>query len=242
VSNCYGDEILGTFFNRHRNGEADRRTDLYYLQSSDFGKTWRNIRNREMTIPLTDVNNPARVIDYLSAGKNVYIHDMGFDGEGRPVCLYLTSGGHIPGPGNAPYEWKVTRWDGKDWITGKVCESDHNYDTGSLYIHDEIWKVVGPTENGPQLYGTGGEVAIWSSADQGKTWSRERILTRNSRTNHSYVRRPVGAKPPFCFFWADGNPEKFSISGLYFGDFEGNVFKLPYEMKEDYQKPEKIKY
>jgi len=240
VSDCYKGELLGTFFNRHRNGEADKRTDLYYLQTDDFGKSWKNSSKREVSIPLTEVNNPAKITDYFSQGKNVYINDMGFDKKGRPVCLYIISNGHEPGPSNVPYEWRVTRWNGKKWITRIVCESDHNYDMGSIYIYDKIWKIAGPTERGPQIWGTGGEIAIWTSANKGRTWKKERTVTQNSSLNNSYVRRPVGAKAPFCFFWANGDPGKFSISELFFSDFEGNVYKLPYEMKNDHEKPLKI--
>src|SRR5690606_21502398 len=31
---------IGTFFNRHPGGSVDRRTDLYYVETTDFGKTW----------------------------------------------------------------------------------------------------------------------------------------------------------------------------------------------------------
>ena len=240
VSNCYKGEILGTFFNRHRNGSADKRTDLYYLQTDNYGDSWKNVNGNEINIPLSEVVNPARVTDYLSIGRYVYIHDMGFDAKGRPVCLYITSKGFAPGPSNEPYEWRVTRWDGKEWITTVVCESDHNYDMGSLYISNKIWRIVGPTERGPQIYATGGELAMWISTDKGKTWEKERIITKNSKLNNSYVRRPVSAKTPFCYFWANGHPDKISISELFFGDFQGNVWKLPYEMKQDFEKPIKI--
>jgi hypothetical protein len=60
--------------------------------------------------------------------------------------------------------------------------------------------------------------------------------------NHSYVRRPIHAETPFCFFWASGNADEFSISELYFGDFDGHVWKLPYNMDEEFEKPEKIEF
>jgi hypothetical protein len=242
VSNCFEGKVMGTFFNRHRNGEADKRTDLYYLQTKDFGKTWSAANNKEVAIPLSEVDNPAKVIGYFSQGKYVYIHDMGFDAAGNPVCLYITSKGFAPGPANAPYEWRITRWNGSEWVTSVVCESDHNYDMGSLYITDKIWRIIGPTEIGPRKYATGGELAIWTSADLGKTWKRERILTHNSLTNNSYVRRPLMAKAPFCYFWANGNPDKLSISELFFGDFEGRIWKLPYDMKNDFEYPAEIRF
>jgi len=243
VSNHFNDgTIIGTFFNRHRDGHPDTRTDLYYLQTRDFGETWEDIDRNLVYLPLSEVDIIPLIIDYQSSGKNVYMKDMGFDRKGWPLCLYITSGGHEPGPANKPYQWLVTRWNGRQWKTHVICESDHNYDMGSLFVSDSCWTVVGPTETGPQLWGTGGEIAIWTSDNKGKDWVKQRDVTRNSELNNSYVRRPLNAKDPFCFFWASGHAHEFSISELYFGDFNGQVWKLPYTMEEDYEKPEKIEY
>lgn len=239
TSNIYNGRILGTFFNRHPDGNVDRRTDLYYIQTTDLGKTWTNAEGQILEIPLTKQASPARVIDYASQSKNVYLKDMEFDGKGNPACLYIRSFGHEPGPRGGPYEWCITSWNGKSWQTSVVTQSDHNYDMGSLFITENDWKIVGPTEKGPQEWGVGGELAIWKSTDKGKTWIKEKQLTENSKMSHSYVRKPVNYKAPFCFFWADGDSHQFSKSELYFGDFEGNIWKLPYEMKEQFQKPVK---
>ncbi|MFV0269526.1 MAG: BNR-4 repeat-containing protein, partial [Draconibacterium sp.] len=240
TSAVFQNQKLGTFFNRHPQGNVDKRTDLYYVQTEDFGKTWTSVNGETLELPLLKIKNPAQVIDYAVQEKNVYMKDMGFDKSGNPVCLYIRSNAHEPGPVSAPYEWCITRWDGKDWQTSVVTESDHNYDMGSLYIDKKEWKIVGPTEPGPQKWGVGGELAVWSSTDKGATWQKVKILTHDSSLSHSYVRRPVNFKAPFCFFWADGNSHEFSKSGLYFGDFEGNIWKLPYEMKDDFVKPTKI--
>ena len=243
VSNHFNDgTIIGTFFNRHRDGHPDTRTDLYYIQTRDFGETWEDIDQRTASLPMTEVDISQRIIDYQSMNKNVYMKDMGFDSKGNPVCLYITSGGHEPGPENRPYQWKVTYRDGDKWTTRDICESDHNYDMGSLYVSDSSWIVVGPTETGPQLWGTGGEIAIWISENKGRDWVKQRDVTMKSELNHSYVRRPLEAKAPFCFFWASGHAHEFSISELYFGDFNGHVWKLPYTMNKDFEKPEKIEF
>jgi hypothetical protein len=130
---------------------------------------------------------------------------------------------------------------GKKWHDfKKITESDHNYDMGSLFITGKTWKLVAPTFAGPQKWGVGGELEIWQSTDKGENWTKISKLTENSEFNHSYVRRPVDYKAPFCFFWASGNPHEFSKSELYFGDFDGNIWKLSYEMKDDFAKPIKI--
>ena len=78
---------------------------------------------------------------------------------------------------------------------------------------------------------------MWQSGDKGKTWKRVKTLTANSPYNHGYVRRPLNAKDPFFGFWADGNPERITRSTLYFTDSKGNVYSLPYDMKEEWAAP-----
>lgn len=240
TSGTYDDRVVGTFFNRHPDGNVDMRTDLYYVQSDDLGKSWTDVMGQSVIVPIKDKHASARVLSFPDSHRNIYLKDMGFDQAGHPACLIIRSKGHVPGPDSAPYEWCIVKWDGEMWTTSVITTSDHNYDMGSLYISDDIWKVVGPTEIGPQLWGVGGEVAIWTSADRGVTWAREKTITSNSPLSHSYVRRPLHHRPPFSFFWADGDSHTFSKSELYFGDFDGNIWKLPYDMKEPFAAPEKI--
>lgn len=230
---------IGTFFNRHPGGNVDRRTDLYYVETADWGKSWRTADGAKVAIPLTNAANPTRVIEYSAQAKLVYTIDLGFDRQGRPVLLYIVSRDHKPGPEGGPHEWTLTKWNGNAWETHIVCKSDHNYDFGSLFLGDREWTIIGPTEPGPQPYGTGGEIALWSSADEGKTWTKKRQVTRNSRYNHAYVRRPLQARDPFSVFWADGDPGEFSESRLYFGNSDGTQhWRLPYQMNDDFATPE----
>jgi hypothetical protein len=248
TSASFDGKKVGTFFNRHPDGNVDKRTDIYYMETSDLGETWTDVQGNPLEIPLLKLDNPARVIDYQAQGKNVYLKDMGFDSDGNPVYLYIRSNGHEPGPVSAPYEWCITGWNslprllgGRKWNTTVITTSDHNYDMGSLFISEKEWKVVGPTAEGPQKWGVGGELEVWQSKNKGKKWRKQKTLTQSSEFGHAYVRRPLNYKAPFCFFWADGHSHEFSKSQLYFGDFEGNIWKLPYEMKEDFEKPEKLR-
>jgi len=241
VSGLYDNRKLGTFFNRHPKGDVDKRTDLYYIETADLGKTWTDVQNQTLDLPLLKKEVSALVIDYQSKYKNVYVKDMDFDKYGNPICLYVRSNGHKPGPVSAPYEWCITYWDGKQWQTEVITESDHNYDMGSLFISGKKWKIVAPTATGPQKWGVGGDVEIWTSKERGVKWHKERRVTTSKRFNNAYIRRPIHFKAPFCFFWSDGDAHHFSKSQLYFGDFKGNVWQLPYEMKHDFEKPIKLK-
>jgi len=239
-----GKNKAGTAFNFHPKGKGlNWRTNLYYIETTDFGKTWQSADGRKLLLPLKDVKNPALVHDYQAEGLNVYLKDIRLDKKGRPVILFLTSKGYEAGPKNDPRTWTTARWTGRKWQIRPMTTSDNNYDMGPLYIEDDgIWRIIAPTETGPQPYNPGGEIAMWISKDLGKSWMKVKDLTMASRYNHTYARRPVNAHPDFYAIWADGHGRKPSESHLYFCDKEGNVRVLPREMTEDFVKPKILKH
>jgi len=229
-----------TAFNMHPGGKPDNRTNLYFAQTRDLGKTWETIDGKPLKTPLVDPACAALVHDYRREGRLVYLKDIQFDAGGTPILLFITSDDHRPGPHKRQRRWSVAVWSGKTWRFHEVTGATHNYDMGSLYVEpDGVWRIIAPTEPGPQLHGTGGEVAVWTSPNQGRTWRKVRQLTKDSQRNHAYVRRPVAAHSQFYAFWADGNPDRLSISRLYFTDKAATrVWQLPYTMTGDFAKPE----
>ena len=253
---------IGTAFNYHPASQAggnwddpekpgadpaasgtNNRTNLYYIETGDFGATWTTASGKPIEVPLTDPGSAALVHDYRSEGLLVYLKDMAYDAEGRPVILYITSRGSESGPENGPRTWTTARWDGERWTTRPVTESDNNYDMGSIFIdEDGVWRIIGPTETGPQPWNCGGEIAVWTSTDDGVTWKRTALVTEGSAFNHSYARKPVNADPDFAVFWADGNGREQSPSRLYFCTMTGTkVYRLPVEMCGEVAKPEEMK-
>jgi hypothetical protein len=238
MSNHQKDHII-TAFNWHPKSNVDARTNLYFLQTRDLGNTWQTADGTGITVPLGDPDSPALVRDYQNEGRLIYVKDIGFDLDGNPVLLYLTSANYEAGPEGNPRTWTIAHWKNNQWNFREITISSHNYDMGSLYIEpDGIWRLIAPTEIGPQEHGTGGEVALWISQNEGETWTKEKQVTRNSPMNHGYVRRPVKAHPDFYAFWADGNPDKMSKSHLYFTNKTGDrVWQLPYDMEDEFVAP-----
>jgi len=226
-----------TAFNRHPQGHPDNRTDLFYAETCDLGEAWCAADGTVLAPPLVTPDNAARVRDFAAEERLVYMKDIAVDAAGHPVILVVTSAAFEPGPKGEPRVWTLCRWTGSDWRFTEVTESTHNYDMGSLFITEDHWRIVAPTEAGPQHWGTGGEMALWTSTDDGNTWTMTRQLTKASARNHAYARRPVNAHPGFVALWADGDPDEFSPSRLYFCDHAGTVWQLPVDMTTDEATP-----
>ena len=174
--------------------------------------------------------------------KKVYINDLNFDSNGNPVILAIISRDFRPGPVGDPREWTVISWKNGKWEFSKICNMPHNYNLGSIYTTGKEWKIIGPSDAGPQKYGTGGEMVLWTSSNEGKTWVKSANITSNSIYNNIYAKRPFQAHDDFYAFWADGDVEKRSVSHLYFTNSRGDkVWVLPYNMKKNFEKPVRIR-
>ena len=242
VSN-FNDKKIATAFDLHPAGKGvDYRTNIYYLESSDFGKTWQTADGKQPCLPLVDADNPALVKDYRSQGLNVYLKDIKFDTDGQtPIVLYLTSKGWKTGPENNPRIWHTARFADGKWDILPAMNSDSNYDHGELIVNkDGSWTVIGTTEQGPQDYNNGGEMVAWKSDDKGKSWQKIKQLTFGSEFNHNFPRLAVNFAPEFVALWSDGHCREISRSRMYFCDADFNVYRLPEKIDTKFATPEKM--
>lgn len=247
ISNICGNKLC-TAFNRHINGDVDTRTNIYYVQSTDWGQTWTTVDGKAVTTPVTERAPNCMVRDYENytadgvTGRNCYIKDLNFDVQGNPIILYVLSLNHKTGPEGGEREWHVLHWDGQKWNETMFTKSTHCYDSGSIWVDGNTWTIIAPTmaSSDTALYwGAGGEIQEWTSTDSGKTWEMTRQMTSNSGTNHTYVRRPFYADDGFWAYWADGRTDRFTSSNLYFSTKEGEIYRMPYNMTDEWQKPER---
>lgn len=221
---------IGVAFDRHPKGKGlNFRTDIYYLESDDFGKTWKTASGEVVALPVTDKDSPALAFRDAERPWNIYIKGVRYDHANRPYILYLTSPGAASGPKNDPREWGILRWTGQMWenIRTGIC-SDSNYDFGTLSFVGTDWRILAATGRGPQSWNPGGELEAWRSSDDGKTWRLEKQVTRLSRRNMNYARTPVDHHPDFLAFWADGNGRAISESHLHYCDETLSVHEMPF--------------
>lgn len=235
--------LVGTAFDYHPNafhGDAKKkglnyRTNIYYMQSDDGGRAWTNAAGKKMDVPLRDAKNDALAVEYESKDLICYSKGLHYAPDGAPVIVHVTSKGFESGPKNDPRTLAIAKWTGSEWTVHEVCNVLHNYNFAFLdFLEDGSWEILGDLDPGPQQYNTGGEIAIYKSNDQGKTWRKNRQVTRNSQYNHYYPRNPVNARPDFYALWADGDARKPSESRLYFCNREGTeVYQLPTQIEGD---------
>ena len=97
-------QTVGTAFNVHPEPVGlNARTNLYYIQTDDGGRLVAAPPTASPAeLPVTAFDHPALVHDYETEGLLVYLKDLQFDEQGRPVILYLTSKGYDSGPANGP--------------------------------------------------------------------------------------------------------------------------------------------
>jgi len=238
-----GDGLLATAFDMHPKVEGgiplNHRTNIYYAQSADGGKSWQTATGDDLALPLTDIANPARVYDGQADGLLVYLKDLQFDPQGRPVIVYLTSTSCWPGPDGGPHTWKLAKFNGQGWSHHTITTSDHNYDHGSLlFVADDDWRLIAPASPGPQACATGGQMTLWQSRDQGVTWVKVKPLIVDPAHNHTYARRPLDAHAGFAMLWAAADAHHPSCSSFYFCDADGKTWKMPEAVAEDFMEPE----
>ena len=236
------DGRVGLAFDQHPKGKGlNWRTDLYYMETRDFGQTWTTAAGEPLKLPLKERQNPALAVPYAEKGKNVYINTMKFDSQNRPIIVYIVSKGYRAGPKDGPREWKIARWTGTEWkVFDTGIKSANNYDFCTLYLDsDQDLRLIGASAPGPQLYNPGGEIQSWVSHDGGATWSFEKSLTQGSARNHNYPRQPLNVHPDFYAFWADGNGRRPSVSRLYFCDRDLNVYRMPLIFEGPFATPER---
>ncbi len=214
---------IGLAFDYHpREGGLEARTNVNYMESLDWGRTWQTIEGKHLSLPQTDPAGPCLALDLASAGELNYLRDLKFDAQGYPVIAFVSSRGWHPGPESGPHQWNTLRWDGTCWVRHAAMRCDNNYDHGELEIRaDGAWQIIAPTEPGPQPGNPGGEVALWQSDDAGTSWHKIRDITSGSAQNHTFLRRPLDAHPDFAAFWADGHARQPSESRLWFCDATG---------------------
>jgi len=231
ISRSDGQRVVVAFDVHPEGGGLDARCNVYALELDLGTGQASTLAGDQIEIPLSQVDNPALLLDTRARGELAFLKDVAFDNAGRPAVLLLTSRGARPGPDSGPREWYVLHYDDDDdadsWALRLVGRSDHNYDHGSLFCSSQGWDVLAPLQAGPQPWATGGIVVRLRSTDEGRTWTQVAQFPVRQSRNQTYVRGVHQADPAFQALWADGDALNVSPSTLYMVDATDSMYMLP---------------
>lgn len=213
-------------------GNSGEGTSLYYLETSDGGKTWQTMRRAAVALPLKQPDSPTLVKDYASIAWRLHLKDITFDKFGNPTILYIVVRG---GTNGAPAirTWTTARWIGREWESTGVLPADGEADHGRLYVEpDRSWRLLITTE----AAGPGTRLTEWFSDDQGRSWYRQ-FDARLGKLGPMGLQKPVHSNPGLYAFWTGTGPGAVDAARIYFTTREGRLFLLPVEMDKPAQPP-----
>lgn len=240
VSWQQGDKIGVLLAVRPPDNSEVKATRIYYLETADDGKTWVNAARQAVEVPIRDGVGSAPVREYAIT-RVIHLQDVNFDSRGNPVGILVMSRASQLGRPSAPGRrlWTTLRYTGREWEDNAVIYSDNDDDGGCIHIDEGLlYEVVAPTMPGPAAKMPGGDMYIWRSKDQGRSYNKQ-PLTEGSGLMHNLARRPLNAHPHFYTLWfGAAPPDEQAPARLFFADKGGLVHALPPKMDEDVVKIE----
>lgn len=193
-------------------GKRDRRTTVTLIAQDNVG---RSDRSGSLILHSEGVEDKTMSIvqDKLSSTLVV----GGADG-GRLAFSPVGEALDISIIANVP--WSISTI-GADWLSVSPSSGD-----GDNSLTPKTVSLTAESNPGPPRTGT----LTVASADG----DVEPIAEKKTIINQADI--------VFTAYWADGNPDRLTRCRLYFGDSEGNVYRQPYTMKSEWEKPVKIDF
>lgn len=150
---------------------------IYYMYYRD-GWLYRadGTRIGPLGLPITP-DHATRVYDVASGNGKAWLHDVAFDGQGRPVLTYAVF------PTDTDHRYCYACWDGTTFVNrelvaagGTISEdpSQPNYSGGITLDHDDPSVVLLS-----RRVGEVNEIERWTTPDRGRTW-RSTAITAGS--------------------------------------------------------------
>lgn len=181
-------------------------TNIYYLETSDAGRTWQDVRHVNLTLPVTGKEQGLLAWDYRSIQWTVQFKDMGFAAAGRPVVLYLNSREIQPGMPPA-CTWTTARFVPRGWESTGILPGSCPADQGALFLEPgNAWRLF-TVRNGKPVPGQEDFIA-WFTMDQGRSWFKRAMISDRPSELHTLV-HVADAQPDFYALWlrdSNGGP------------------------------------
>jgi hypothetical protein len=164
------------------------RTNIYYAayRAGALRRADGSVISTMANLPISP-SEGEEVYDWTTNGK-AWIHDVALDADGHPVIVYATF------PTDSDHRYRYARWDGSRWSDRELVRAgrsmsidprEPNYSGGITLDHEDPSIVYLSRQVGGVF-----ETEVWTTSDQGATWSARPLTSGSARGNY----RPISPR------------------------------------------------
>ncbi|GAB4281711.1 MAG: hypothetical protein Kow0067_01330 [Coriobacteriia bacterium] len=156
------------------------RRNAYYAYR-DLAGAWRGADGVALSLPIDLAEADAHCKIFDSGAELVNEITVKRDDTGAPCVLFLTGAGAGPWT----YDWRFMRKSGSSWSSRAIVTTDHFFDAAAFeclpggaveaFVVTGDSDARGSTDN--DYRGRGGRIELWTSADRGLTWRKDRVVS-----------------------------------------------------------------
>lgn len=225
MSYTLGDRIV-LVYNSLVGNDPDQRINLYYIESTDGGRTWKNKNGAPLSLPLSQFDQAAIV---LNGSDFIYLKDLKIRADGNVAIAYVSSNFVDPttpsGQFGRDINVMIVRPDGitrvytsglNDYIAGQF-EMNHNYSSVMLDSQSDYIFASGYREGYSMRNREGGNIRqfVLGNLNLGTQ------ITSDYMRHHNFMREVYGRTPQssidFKFYWVSGHPtDSLSQTNLHY--------------------------
>lgn len=225
MSYTLGDRIV-LVYNSLVGNHPDQRINLYYIESTDGGRTWKNKNGTPLSLPLSQFDQAAIV---LNGSDFIYLKDLKIRADGNVAIAYVSSNFVDPttpsGQFGRDVNVMVVRPAGitrvytsglNDYIAGQF-EMNHNYSSVMIDSQSDYIYASGYREGYSMRNREGGNIRqfILGNINLGTQ------ITNDVMRHHNFMREVYGRTPQssidFKYYWVSGHPnDSLSPTNLHY--------------------------
>lgn len=192
---------------RANGGGTDPKYDVFYARYKDG-----NFYNADGSLLFTWSDLPVsitqleKVRDTEALGHYARFYDMAFDRNNRPVLGYAET----TGSNWDTHTHRVARWNGSQWLDSEVAQVGNTIADGSFNNEQSFSGGVAIDRKNPNIVyvadsptNTDGDIKMFRSPDNGRSWNQVRALTSDSTMNARPV-CPDNAHRDMQVMWWEG--------------------------------------
>ncbi|WP_242204140.1 BNR-4 repeat-containing protein [Aestuariivivens insulae] len=182
-------------------GHIAKRYNVYYMVFNTKHKEWRNVKGELLEIPVSREEADAKALVAKTPGNWTFQGVVDLDSDGNPH-IGMTIGEEIPGARRSDSkQMHHYRWNGEHWIHSLEANLPEGNGDFEVKSNQEVHFYIEAKEEDDF-----GEVAKWSSNDDGETFKKTKVLLRKPNASFAISALIENAHPDAKLIVAERMP------------------------------------